>query len=378
VAVTVTLAIGAGVFARSLIAALRLNPSIDTAHIVTGSISLTQYGYTAPRAAAFFEDLRRRLGTSGAVTSVSIAHSRGGMSAGGQIEIDGVRREMPAFVSEMEVDSNYFRTLGVPLLRGRTFSADDRMSGPLVIMVSAAFGDFIAPGGEPVGHHVTESRSRPPNPPPVGTIVGVVPDVIRSVTDTRPMVRYYTSSQGEPAFSALIVLRTADDASTAISDLERAVKAIDPRVSSGPWLTMEQQLGRQMNPQRFGIFVLGSLAVIALVLTGLGIYVVAASMAAGRRREMTIRSALGASRASIGGLIVRETAWLVGGGTAGGLVLAWSGARTIRTLLFRVEPLDPLTIVATVASVILVSLLVTLRPAVGAGRCDLAQVLREE
>ncbi|HTM04011.1 MAG TPA: FtsX-like permease family protein, partial [Vicinamibacterales bacterium] len=194
----------------------------------------------------------------------------------------------------------------------------------------------------------------------------------------RPMVRYYTSSQGEPAFSALIVLRTADDASTAISDLERAVKAIDPRVSSGPWLTMEQQLGRQMNPQRFGIFVLGSLAVIALVLTGLGIYVVAASMAAGRRREMTIRSALGASRASIGGLIVRETAWLVGGGTAGGLMLAWSGARTIRTLLFRVEPLDPLTIVATVASVILVSLLVTLRPAVGAGRCDLAQVLREE
>ncbi|HTM02205.1 MAG TPA: ABC transporter permease, partial [Vicinamibacterales bacterium] len=231
VAVTVTLAIGAGVFARSLIAALRLNPTIDTAHIVTGSISLTQYGYTAPRAVAFFEDLRRRLLTSGAITSVSIAHSRGGMSAGGQIEIDGVRREMPTFVNEIEVDSNYFRTLGVPLLRGRTFSADDRTSGPLVIMVSAAFGDFIAPGGEPVGHHVTESRSRPPNPPAVGTIVGVVPDVIRSVTDTRPMVRYYTSSQGEPAFSALIVLRTADDASTAISDLERAVKAIDPRVS---------------------------------------------------------------------------------------------------------------------------------------------------
>jgi ABC-type antimicrobial peptide transport system permease subunit len=145
-----------------------------------------------------------------------------------------------------------------------------------------------------------------------------------------------------------------------------------------PGLTLDERLIRRMAPQQFGLLVLGNLGGIALLLTILGTYVLAETMAVMRTREMGIRAALGATTGALMMLVVRETALLVGLGLAAGLLLAWLGANTIRAFLFRIQPLDPITLGMVAAIILLVSLGVSVRPALRAARVDLAEVLRSE
>jgi ABC-type antimicrobial peptide transport system permease subunit len=157
-----------------------------------------------------------------------------------------------------------------------------------------------------------------------------------------------------------------------------AIRALDRAVMPGPMLTMEERLGEQMNAQRTGAFVLGSLGIIAALLTILGVYVLAESMATLRMREMGIRAALGATRRSLAGLVIAETGQLVGAGVLAGLALAWLGAGTIRSFLYRVEPLDVLTLGIVSIVIVGLAMLVSLRPALRAARVDLAAVLKAE
>jgi hypothetical protein len=299
------------------------------------------------------------------------------------VTIDGVAREMPSENAELVVDDQYFQTFGLRVTRGRAFSNADRPGTPPVMIVSESLAALISPEGDAIGHRVSPSRFINGQAPVPNDVIGIVPDLITRVADTSPLVRYRPASQelstdNASRGNAIIVMRTTDDPSAAIRDLQEALRAIDGRIPAGTWRTLEEQLLRQMYPQRFGIFVLGSLGGVSLLLASLGAYVLASSMAASRRREMTIRSVLGASRVSLGRLIVRETAMLVGGGVLAGLVLTAAGAGTIRALLFRIEPLDPATLLSTVALVITLAILVTLRPALQASRTNAAQVLREE
>jgi predicted permease len=375
VAITLTLTAETGLFARSLIAALQTNPGVDVAHIVTGTISLSGYGYEPQDQGPFFDQLRARLRTSRNVRSVSIARSNGSMGAGGRVPIDGVPRDMPSENAELVVDDQYFRTFGLLVTRGRDFSTGDRAAAAPVMIVSQSLAAFIAPDGNAVGHRVSDDsgRVRASN-----EVIGIVPDLITRVTDTSPLVRYRPANRTASAGNAIIVMRTTDDPSAAIHDLQQALRAIDARVPGGTWRTLEEQLLRQMYPQRFGTFVLGSFGAVSLLLASLGAYVLASSMAASRRREMTIRSVLGASRASLGSLILRETITLAGAGVVAGLLLTAAGANTIRGLLFRVEPFDAPTLLSAIAVVATVSVLVTLRPALRVSRTNAAQVLREE
>ena len=165
-----------------------------------------------------------------------------------------------------------------------------------------------------------------------------------------------------------LYLRAAEDPRAAIREAIAAVKALDARVTLQEVMTLDERIGRQMNPQRFGIYVLGALGGIALLLTVLGTYIVAQSMVVSRRRELGIRAALGAGSTQLRRLVLGDTARLVGIGLAAGLALAVAGARFIRSLLYQVEPLDPLGL----------ALLVSLRPALEATRVDLNRTLREE
>ena len=126
------------------------------------------------------------------------------------------------------------------------------------------------------------------------------------------------------------------------------------------------------------MYVLGALGGIALLLTVLGTYVIAESMVVRRRRELGIRAALGARSAQLRRLVLSDTARLVGIGLVAGLALAVAGARLIRSLLYQVEPLDPLVLVATASLIFGLALLVSLRPALEATRVDLSRTLREE
>ncbi len=382
VAVALVLLAGAGLFTRSIMEALSLNSALDMGRIVTGNVSLGPYGYNAPRAAAFFDDLFSRLTVNPTIRSVAFNVPQGGMTPAGKIVIDGVPRQFPSFVSYIPVDQHYFRTMGIPLLRGRDFSSDDRALAPPVVIVSESFGRLIADGGDPLGRRITASTNRPGQPPDIMEVVGVVSDVVISVSALEPLAMYFPIAQTDPRTNPLLsrslAVRTAGDPDAARREIISAIKQMDPAVTPGPLLTLEERIGAQMSSQRFGAYIMGALGAIAILLTLLGTYVLAESMAVLRMREMGIRAALGATRRQLAAIVLAETLRLVGFGLAAGLLLAWTGANTIRAFLFRVQPLDPATLATMATLILILALTVSVRPALRAARVDIGHVLKEQ
>jgi putative ABC transport system permease protein len=378
VAIAMVLVVGAGLFARSLIAALSLNPAFATARIVTTDISLAQYGYDAPRARGFFDELIGRLGGNPAIAAVALSESQGGMTPAGSLVIDGSRRQFPSMVSFTAVDDRYFDAIGVRVTEGRDFTADDRQASPRVAIVSASFGRMMSPGGSPLGLRMAMPRSQVGKPADLVEVVGVVPDIITNVSVAEPLAMYFPLSQQAGGTSRTVTMLATVDADAARRESMTAIRQIDRAVSPGPMLTMEERIGRQMSAQHFGAVVLGALSVIAVLLTSLGTYVLAESMAVLRMREMGIRAALGARRSQLAAIVLAETGRLIGAGLLGGLLLAWLGAGTIRALLFRVAPLDPIAIGGAASLVFTLGLVVTVRPALRAAYVDLARVLKED
>jgi len=377
VAVALVLLAGTGLFARSIIAALSLNPGYDTGRIVTGSVGLAAYGYSREEAAVFFDELHQRLSGNPAFASVSVVLPYGGMTTSGEMRIDGVPRGFPSFVRYTGIDERYFSTIGLPVIEGRDVSEYDGPDAPRVAIVSESLGRLLRNGNSPLGIRITEGVWRPPDPPDIIEVVGVVPDIVTNVTLPEPLVIYMPIPQLEATQSREIVLRARADTGAAVGEAMSAIRALDDAVTPQPMLTIDQRLGDQMSQQRFGVVVMGGLGMIALLLTILGIYVMAASTASGRRRELAIRAALGATGWRLGSTILMETTQLVGLGILLGFGLAWLGANTIRAFLYGIEPFDPLTLVGVSALILLLAISISLKPALAAMRLDVARTLRE-
>jgi predicted permease len=374
VAVAVTLVAGAGLFARSLIAALSLNPGLDMSRTVLTTVSLRAHGYTPERATPFFEALRARLESSPAIDSVSLRTWEGGMSPSGEITVDGIARQFPSLVSYIRVDEPFFPTLNIRIVEGRNFSADDRPGSPPVAIVTESFGRMLAGGGSPLGKRLGGiSAAIVPM-----EVVGVVSDTITNVEVLEPLVLYLPASQGTPALVRDVAARAAGRVEDAQRAIMTAVREVDPNVIPTAPRTLEERMADQMGPQRLGATVLGALGAIAVLLTLLGTYVMAESMASARMKEMGIRAALGATRRQLGSIVLTDTLRLAGLGIAAGLALSWLGTSTIRSFLFQVEPFDPATIGSVAALILVLALAVSLRAALRVARVDLAQVLRNE
>ncbi len=382
VAATLVLVSGAGVFARSLAAALHVNSGFDTTRLVTGSVSVWQHRFTPKEAAPFFADLRERLNNNPAIASASLISTAVWMSAGGILVVDGIERRFPTAVAETGVDDRYFRTIGLPILRGRDFTAQDDDRAPFVTIVSESFGRMLANGGNPVGMRIRAFHGVAGQPLPSIEVIGVVPDVITDVTKLQPLAMYMSLPQQLPSAGRDVILRPASTIAVASRELLATVRAMDPSLDpapiTAPLMTLDERILSNMVPQRFGAAVLGGLGAIALLLTILGTYVLTESMASARTREMGVRAALGATRSELRAIVLGETARLVGSGLAAGLVLVWFASGTIRALLFRVQPFDPFTLVSAAGLILVLALVVSLRPALAVARVDLARVLRDE
>ncbi len=377
VAVALVLLSGAGLLARSLSAALELNPGFETGRLVSGTTLLAQLGYTADRAGAFGAELRSRVAGTRTVRSFAINDHQGGMGAFGRLVIDGQPRQFPSMVVFQAIDEQYFPTLGLRPTIGRDFLPTDGQSAPRVVIVSASFGRMIANGGSPLGRRIRATSYRPPAPPAEQEIVGVVPDVVTTVGIDEPLVMYLPIAQTSRSPNLEFLARAAVTPEAAMRDIAAAIKQLEPRIVSVPMSTMREQMGAQMGPQRLGIRVLGGLSAIALLLTALGTYVLAETMMTSRSRELGIRAALGARAHHLTWIVIGEIVRLVGAGLAIGLFLAWLGASTIRSFLFKVQPLDGLTLALVAALIAGIALAVSLKPALRAARVDVSAMLRE-
>ena len=214
--------------------------------------------------------------------------------------------------------------------------------------------------------------------PEVLEVVGVVPDVVTNVNVLQPLAIYQPAAQAGPSTSRTLVVKAAADVETARREIVATIRQMDPQLTHPLFLTLQERLWNQMGPQRFGAFVLGALGVLAALLTLGGTYVLAESLTIMRLREMGIRAALGATGRQLSGIVLRETATLVAIGLAGGLLLSWVGAESIRAFLYHVEPFDNVTLVTVAGLILLLALTVSVRPALRAARVDLASVLRAE
>jgi len=378
VAMALVLLGGAGLFARSLSNALELNPAFETGRILTSTISLSRPGVSDERGDQFFAELVQRLQANRSFSQIGTSRFLGSMGSAGTLTIDGGKKSFPSEVAFTASDANYFAAVGLQVTAGRAFTTDDSVNAPRVAIVSESYGRMISNGVTPLGRRITMPFNRIGRPAEVLEVVGVVPDVVTNVNVLQPLVIYQPAGQAGPSTSRTLVVKAARDLETARREIVATIRQMDPELTHPMFLTLQERLWNQMGPQRFGAFVLGALGVLAALLTLGGTYVLAESLTIMRLREMGIRAALGATGRQLSGIVLRETATLVGIGLAGGLLLSWVGAETIRAFLYHVEPFDNVTLVSVGGLILLLALAVSLRPALRAARVDLASVLRAD
>lgn len=383
VAVTLVLVTGAGLFARSVTRALSLNPTLDTSQLLSGPLKLDAYGYDPLRAAAFVDELKTRLARHPAIAFLGFSQTPSAIASGGTIRVDGEPHELRETMYFTGIDDGYLRMIGLPISAGRTFDGRDRAGAPPVAIVSASLARLIAGRGSPLGRRIEWSGQRG-EPANAIEIVGVVPDVVTSLSSLEPLRVYQpiaqqvVSDRGQGVSQGYqLIVRATGDAAAAADAITTAIRTLDPAFRPEPMTTIDASMLEQMGPQRFGMAVMGVLGAVALFLSLLGMYVLAESMATLRRREMGIRTALGASRRHVRTVLLSDTLRVVGTGLLLGFGLSWLGAGTIRAFLFRVEPFDPIVTGGVAAAIIALTLAVSLRPAVSSARLDLARVLRQ-
>jgi len=274
------------------------------------------------------------------------------------------------------VSGDYFRTMGVSLVAGRTFTKEEQLSGADVVILGENLARGLWPHSNPIGRRLMIERS------PKDTameIVGVAPELTESFTPQQmrvPVGEMYFPG-GDNGLGTLVA-RTAPDPKSMIAPVSEAVLALDPDLTAYNARTMEDVISSAMGPQRFRALILGFFAVTALVLAVLGVYGVMAYFVSCRTHEIGVRMALGAGKGGILRLILTSGMRLAFIGVALGLALAFALNRIMASLLFGTSPTEPLALIAAAGLLIIGAFAACCIPARRAMRVDPMTALRYE
>jgi predicted permease len=264
----------------------------------------------------------------------------------------------------------YFEAMGIPLLRGRGFTWDDRADTPLVAVVDELLARRVWPDSDPVGRAVTIG-DRP------ARIVGVVRQarLYRMQADDRPQV--FVPWTQDTTLGLTLAIRTTGDPAALAGPLRQAVWALDPNQPVADLMPMMAHVDLSLAERRLQLALLGAFAACAILLASLGLYGVVASTVSERQQEMGIRAALGASGRQIRTMVLRQALWLTGAGIAAGVAGALALGGLVTRFAFGVTGRDPLTLGATVGILLAVALAAAYVPARRASRVDPLVALRE-
>ena len=378
IALAVVLASGAGLLGRSFATLARWTPGFDRDHLVTSWLLATpgQFKASADMAAYFqrVEDAAAEVPGITAVATGSAGPLFGGDGAS-FVTIDGAPApEGSRQVAEwFDVGPRYFATLGVPVVRGRSFGPDDRISAPLVAVVNETFVARYLAGREPLGRRIHMQQIETDF-----TIVGVVRDVPPpNPGDPRPAQVFWPNRQ-LPRYASYLIVRTAGPPAAIVGALRDRLHALDPTLQVSRARTMNDWLDRQLVRPRFAVTLIGTFGIVALVLAAIGTYGLLAYLVAQESRQIGIRMALGARPASVVAMVVGRGMRLAGAGIVIGLIGAVALTRFLAGLLAGVSPLDPVSLGGSVVALGVVAALACLVPARQAIRVDPATALRAE
>jgi predicted permease len=378
VAVSLVVLVSAGLFFRSLLARQNVDPGFGDAPTGLVSVVLDAQRYDAQARLRFLDRAVGEVGNRPGITAVgaidNLPLNVTSMQQTG-VNIDGVDPppgRLAHSIDYARVDSGYFAAVGIPIVEGRNFRHTDAEHAPEVMIVNRTMARRFWPDRSAVGRIVRDSDGDPVR------VVGVAGDTkVRSLGEPpRPFV--YRPLRQSPATLFTLVARTTGNAETATATTLAAVREIDPDIIIWESKTLEEHLAVMVMPARLGASALTGFAALALVLAVIGLYGMVSYAVASRSREVGIRMSLGAESGRVVRLLMRDGVKLVLIGAAVGLALAVLLGRVLRSLLFGVTPLDPVTLVGGVLLLLVVAGAAAWVPARRASRVDPARALRTE
>jgi len=376
VAASVVLLVIAGLFIRGLQHAHMGDPGFDTSNMLLLDLPLSIQGYDEARARDFYDQLTTRLEALPGVRAVTLGDMVP-LGLGRQRRSIAVEGYEPRPGEDMEFDFNivgarYFETMGIPLVRGRGFTAEDRAGSPPVVVVNEAFARRFWPGEDALGKRIRYSRDQ------FAEIVGIArTGKYLSLTEDPlpyvwiPFAQHYKADM-------TVHVRTAGDPLELAAAVRAQVRALDADLPITGLKALEEHFGLALLPQRVGASLLGLFGVLGLLLAAVGLYGVVAYGVGQRTREIGIRIALGARTDDVTRLVVRQGAALGATGLAIGVALAAGAAHLITSLLYGVSPLDPVTFAAVALVLGGTVLTASWLPARRAARVDPMAALRGE
>ena len=374
-ALCISLLAGAGLLARSLWSMTSAPLGFEPNGVLTVFIQLPPRDYPTPEARArFYEQFLERLRTLPGVEAVANGTSiPTAVRSRMPFTIDGAPwpgTEAP-LVLFASVSDDYFRTLGIPIRKGRTFDAQDHAGTPAVVVISESMARRYWPGGEALGARIRIG-------PTLMEVVGIVGDVRNDPArrDAEPMA--YSLTRQNPWPIASFLLRAPGEPMALVRSVERELAAMDAGLPLDLPMTLNEVVGEKLASRRLPVFLMGAFGALALLLASVGVYAMFASMAAEREREFGVRLALGSRPRAIAGLVLWQGALWMAAGLAGGALGIVMVVRFVRELLYGVGPFDPLALGVAVTTVMTVAIMAALLPAVRASRIDPARALRAE
>jgi putative ABC transport system permease protein len=381
-ALAVILLTCAGLLIESLSNLQHVNPGFNSHGVLTFAIDLPSSRYSKPEAIkSFFRQLSDRIralpGVKSASTGVPLPFSDAVIRTTYQIEGRPVPKSEEPHVHFRAVNVDYFRTMQIPLLKGRAFAATDTATSPNVIVINQALASKAFPGEDPIGKHIKPGVSES-GPAPFREIVGVAGNVKVRRLDSADEAECYTPEEQTGFDWQYGVVRTSVPPATLIPAIRDQVLAIDKDVAIFDAKTIDEYLVKATAQPRLDSALLALFAGLALILAMVGIYGVMSYGVAQRTNEFGIRMTLGAQRGDMMGLVLKQGLGVAAIGAAVGIAAAVGATRLLSSLLFGVKPGDPITLLAVSAILLVCALVACYLPARRAMRVDPMVALRYE
>jgi putative ABC transport system permease protein len=382
VAISFVLLAGAGLMLRTLWKLSNVDPGFRTERVLTARLDLNFTRYKTPEERrAFQTGLLERLSAEPGVQSVALAGSfplneRGPSS--GRFRIEGrppVAPEAQPRADFQRVSADYFKTIGVPILRGRSLSEADREGSPYAAVINQSLARHMWPGEDPVGRRIAVDGQQPGEADWL-TIVGVAGDVRQYGLADPPVDQIYVAMRQFPGLSTTCLVRTAAEPERMERTVRAAVHAIGPEQPVDRFRTLAEVRSGALDSPRLTAILLGAFAGLAVVITATGIAGVIGFSVGQRRREFGIRMALGALPGSVQAMVLRQGMRLVTAGLVLGLAGAFIVNRLWRGLLYEVAPSDPMTYTVVALGLGVIAAVACLVPARRATAVDPMVALR--
>jgi predicted permease len=377
IAISLVLLVGAGLTIRSFAKVQQEPAGFNPDRVLTFGVSLPPARYPTPQQKAQFwqraiEAVRQVPGVEIAGATSRLPLLPGNSTRG--LTIRTLPPNSQASAHYRTASPDYFRAMGIPLLRGRVFEEADRENRPLVAVISASAAQRFWPNRNPIGERFSIDE-------PEIAIVGVVGDVRAAALDRPPQPTVYVPYRQDAWPSMVFTLRFgALNARTAglQAGIRDAIWQVDKDQPIGAILTMDEQLSKSLTRRRFSVTLLSAFGMVAVSLAAIGLYGVLAFIVAQRRREIGVRMALGAQPRDVIADVMGQGLKLAACGVVAGIVLALAATRLLRSLLFGTSPTDGITFVAVSTLLVVIAAAASLVPALRASRVDPLIALRDE